>query len=136
MIARLALFGSYSSCFGRYGVLIWIVWGISGTVCGVQVMPTMFAIYCNLVLTRRCNLRCKSRGVWKHPTQELSTGDMNAALDKMIRLKRPAVIGITGGEPLLRPDVYEIIAHILRQGIDVDINSDGTLSYDPNASWL
>jgi MoaA/NifB/PqqE/SkfB family radical SAM enzyme len=109
-------------------MLIWIVWGIPGTVCGIQVMPTMFAIYCNLVLTRRCNLRCKSCGVWKHPTQELSTGDMNAALDKMIRLKHPGVIGITGGEPLLRPDVYEIIDHISRQGVGVDINSNGTLS--------
>ena len=46
----------------------------------------------------------------------------------MIRLKRPGVIGITGGKPLLRPDVYEIIDHISRQGIDVDINSNGTLS--------
>ena len=87
----------------------------------------MFTIYCNLIITRSCNLRCKSCGVWKHPTRELSTEEMKAALDRMIRLKPLMIVGITGGEPLLRPDVYEIIDHISKKGITVDINSNGTL---------
>lgn len=87
----------------------------------------IFPIYCNLILTRNCNLRCKSCGVWKHPTKELPTEEMKAVLDKMIELKPPRVIGITGGEPLLRSDVYEIIDHIAEKGVTVDINSNGTL---------
>lgn len=52
---------------------------------------------------------------------------MKAVLDKIIKLKPAKVIGITGGEPLLRPDVFEIIDHIAKKGITVDINSNGTL---------
>lgn len=87
----------------------------------------IFPLYCNLILTRNCNLRCKSCWAWKHPARELSTADMKAVVDKMVALKPPKLIGITGGEPLLRPDVYEIIDHISAKGITVQINSNGSL---------
>lgn len=87
----------------------------------------IFIIYCNLILTRNCNLRCKSCGIWKHPTKELSTEETKIVIDKIIKLKPPKIIGITGGEPLLRSDVYEIIDYISKRGIRVGINSNGTL---------
>lgn len=86
-----------------------------------------FPIYCNLIITRRCNLRCKSCEAWKHTTPEITTKDMKILLEKLFSIMRPKFIGITGGEPLLRPDVYEIIDFISEKGINVGINSNGTL---------
>lgn len=84
-------------------------------------------IFCNLVLTRACNLRCRSCGVWKHPSKHCSTEDVKAIIDKVSRISNVRYIGITGGEPLLRDNVYEIIDYISGKGIKVGINSNGTL---------
>ena len=84
-------------------------------------------IYCNLILTRACNLRCKSCGVWKHPSKHCSTEEMKRVIDKVSKIYNVGHIGITGGESLQRDNVYEIIDYISEKGIFVSINSNGTL---------
>jgi len=87
----------------------------------------MNPIYCNLIVTRRCNLRCKSCGVWKHISQELSTNEIKKVIEKIFEVIPPKIIGITGGEPLLRKDIFEIIEFISKKSLSVGINSNGTL---------
>lgn len=87
----------------------------------------IFPFYCNLVLTRNCNLRCKSCGVWKYPAKHCSTDEWKKIIDKISRLNTIKTIGITGGEILLRENVYEIIDYVYSKGINVVVNSNGTL---------
>ena len=67
-------------------------------------------------LIRRCNLTCKhcySISADKDFPGELTTAEVFAVMDDLKRFRVPVLI-LSGGEPLLRPDIFEIAA--ARQG--------------------
>lgn len=81
-------------------------------------------------VTNRCNLRCKMCDQWKTGPQlasfELSTQEWYSFVDSAHRM-HAAVITITGGEPLLREDIFEIIRYIHSKGIATHLCTNGTL---------
>ena len=79
-------------------------------------------------LTRRCNLFCvhcyaEARG---DGTGELTTAQGKALLDSLGRYGVPVVL-FSGGEPLLREDLPELVAHAAQRGIRPVISTNGTL---------
>ena len=63
-------------------------------------------------LIRRCNLTCKhcySISADVNFKGELSTAEIFAVMDDLKAFRVPALI-LSGGEPLLRPDIFEIAA--------------------------
>lgn len=61
-------------------------------------------------LVRRCNLTCKhcySISADKDFPGELGTDEVFAVMDDLKRFRVPVLI-LSGGEPLLRPDIYAI----------------------------
>lgn len=67
---------------------------------------TSAAIY----ITERCNSRCITCNAWKNTTaQELDTAAWKQALSR-IRTAGISAVEFVGGEPLLRPDLTELIA--------------------------
>ncbi len=80
-------------------------------------------------LIRRCNLNCKHCYSTSADTDfkgELSTGEAFAVLDQLRAARVPALI-LSGGEPLLRPDLYEIAARARELGFHLSLSSNGTL---------
>lgn len=85
-----------------------------------------------LNLTRRCNLRCahcyldagSRRSGGPH---ELSTGEVKALLDEIAAVGRDIMIVLTGGEPLLRPDILVLAGHASGLGLTVVLGTNGTL---------
>ena len=80
-------------------------------------------------LTDRCSLRCTycmpAEGLpWLPGAQMLSTRELmrivGVAVDAGVQTVR-----LTGGEPLLRPDVVEIVAGIAALGIEVSMTTNG-----------
>jgi MoaA/NifB/PqqE/SkfB family radical SAM enzyme len=65
----------------------------------------------DLRVTYRCNLRCSYCDLPVHPVPEMGTTDLKKVIDKMNC--RGRVILLTGGEPLVRDDVGEIVDHIV-----------------------
>ncbi|HUU69169.1 MAG TPA: radical SAM protein [Planctomycetota bacterium] len=68
-------------------------------------------IHCNLQVTHRCNFRCQICDFWKDehdPAQELSLHDIRVIARKLNRLGT-LIVSLAGGEPLIRPDLYDII---------------------------
>jgi MoaA/NifB/PqqE/SkfB family radical SAM enzyme len=63
----------------------------------------------NLEVTKRCNARCDFCNYW----QEDHTPEL-ADYAPVVRKLRPLSISLTGGEPLLRPDLAEIITSLRR----------------------
>ena len=63
-----------------------------------------------LVITRRCNLRC---GYCNEYDRESDPVDESILIDRINKLKDLGTLGIefTGGEPLLHPAIFKIIAH-------------------------
>jgi MoaA/NifB/PqqE/SkfB family radical SAM enzyme len=81
-----------------------------------------------LSLTSRCNLRCKMCGVPERAARggdELTTDEWKEVLASAARLGT-ILVSITGGEALLRSDVFEIIDHAHRLGMAVHLCTNGT----------
>lgn len=68
-------------------------------------------------ITRKCNYRCKGCEVWrKQDTRELSTGEVKRGLDILKKLGVIEIV-LSGGNPLLREDIGEIIKYSSRNFI-------------------
>jgi MoaA/NifB/PqqE/SkfB family radical SAM enzyme len=66
------------------------------------------------MLTRRCNYRCRGCNVWQEQdTKELSTREVKKGLDVLKELGVIEVV-LSGGNPLLREDIDEIIDYSSR----------------------
>jgi len=80
-------------------------------------------------ITGKCNLYClhcyisaSSKG-WP---EELSRDEALKVADDIIKLKLPLTI-LSGGEPFLREDLWEIAYKLVKGGIKIAISSNGTL---------
>ncbi len=80
-------------------------------------------------LVRRCNLTCKHcysiSGDVDFPG-ELSTAQVFHVMDDLKAFRVPVLI-LSGGEPLLRPDIFEISARAKAMRFYVGLSSNGTL---------
>jgi heme b synthase len=80
-------------------------------------------------ITRSCNLNCvhcraaAERGPYPG---ELDTGKCLEILDQIAQVGQPIVI-LTGGEPLLRHDVFELAQHGTHLGLRMVMATNGTL---------
>jgi MoaA/NifB/PqqE/SkfB family radical SAM enzyme len=79
-----------------------------------------------LQVTNRCTLQCKYCNLWSFKTGEPST-ERIFGLIKQLSLLGTKRISISGGEPLLRGDIAEIINYCCKNGIYPEMNSNGKL---------
>lgn len=80
-------------------------------------------------LTRRCAFRCRHCRGSAHDMDyagELSTDECRKTIDALARLSRPMII-LTGGEPLMREDVYDIAEYATAGGCRVVLAACGHL---------
>jgi heme b synthase len=80
-------------------------------------------------LTQRCNLECVHCRAAAHdgaPEGELSLDEYKALIDNVASFASPIII-LTGGEPLLRPDLFDIAAYATGKGLRVAVSTNGTL---------
>lgn len=80
-------------------------------------------------LIRRCNLTCKHCYSISADTDfpgELSTEEAFAVMDDLKAFGVPVLI-LSGGEPLLRPDIFKISTRAKNMGFYVGLSSNGTL---------
>jgi len=87
--------------------------------------PLLFSYY----ITHRCNLNCRyccdgdGKRFKEDPVPELATADVKRLLGI---LRRAAdTLDITGGEPLMRDDLEEILAEARRLGLRTVLNTKG-----------
>jgi heme d1 biosynthesis radical SAM protein NirJ len=85
-------------------------------------------------LIRRCNLTCKhcySISADKDFPGELSTEEVFGVMRDLKAFGVPVLI-LSGGEPLLRPDIFEISHRAKAMGFYVGLSSNGTLIGENN----
>ena len=85
-----------------------------------------------LNLTQRCNLACDhcyldAKVLKEGATDELSTDELRSVLDDIAALSPECMVVLTGGEPLMRPDIEDLAAHASAQGLMVVVGSNGIL---------
>ena len=80
-------------------------------------------------VTRTCNLRCKhcySDSASDIVEKELSTKEALSLIDNLAEFNVPVIL-FSGGEPLLRPDFFELVDYAGKKGIRATISTNGTL---------
>lgn len=79
-------------------------------------------------ITRACALRCVHCRAVAQPRrdpQELTTAEGFAVIDQVVALGRPILV-ITGGDPLMRRDVYDLVAYARARGLRVALSPSAT----------
>jgi radical SAM protein with 4Fe4S-binding SPASM domain len=81
-------------------------------------------------LTNRCNLSCKHCYSQSDPQcrteEELTTTEALALIDDLAGMGVPLLL-FTGGEPLMREDIWELADHAALKGIKTALSTNGTL---------
>ena len=84
-------------------------------------------------ITRRCNLKCihcrssSEIEVKDHP--DFSTQEAFRIIDDIISYAKPVIV-LSGGEPLLRKDVFEVARYGTEKGLRMCLATNGTLVND------
>lgn len=87
-------------------------------------------------LTKKCNLRCEhcyisaGRISKQEARGELSTDECLRVVDQICEVNPEALLILTGGEPLLRKDVFDIASHASSKGLWVVVGTNGVLIND------
>jgi MoaA/NifB/PqqE/SkfB family radical SAM enzyme len=91
-----------------------------------------------IMVTDKCNLHCKMCGACDYSPGDhdmLSLEEWKAVIRSAARL-RTRVLSITGGEALLRKDLFELIVYARAHGMAVHLNTNGLLLREKNVAAL
>src|SRR5674536_89736 len=78
--------------------------------------------------TNKCNMYCKHcyRDAGVEVAHELNTMEGKSLIDEIAKAGFKIMI-FSGGEPLVRPDIYELVGHASKTGLRTVLGSNGTL---------
>ena len=87
-------------------------------------------------MTKRCNLKCvhcyaQAKGE-TYQSNELSTDEGKKLIDDLARFGVPVIL-FSGGEPLLREDLPDLIGYATQKGMRAVISTNGTLITEEKA---
>jgi MoaA/NifB/PqqE/SkfB family radical SAM enzyme len=86
----------------------------------------MRPILCNYYTTYRCNARCGFCDIWEQPSPLISLADATQNLNDLRRLG-VRVVDFTGGEPLLHPELDELLSIARGVGMRTSVTTNGLL---------
>ena len=100
---------------------------------------SFFPDFVTILITKRCNFACdrcasKSPMVTRETYGELTTEELKKFIDRLSGIK--PFIYFSGGEPLLRKDIFELIRHIKSRKMLTGMVSNGSLLNEENASSI
>ena len=80
-------------------------------------------------VTRECNLKCGHcyiNAADKKLSNELTTAEGKKLIDQICEVSHPLLV-LSGGEPLLRQDIFELISYGSSKGLKMGLGSNGSL---------
>src|SRR6267143_6353420 len=93
---------------------------------GKALTSTKHPILVHIIPNRRCNLSCTYCNEFDDFSKPVPLGEMKRRLDLLADMGT-SIITISGGEPLLHPELDEVIAHIRRRGMIAGLITNGYL---------
>src|SRR6188474_2207094 len=89
-------------------------------------LSTRHPVLAHIIPTRRCNLSCTYCNEFDDFSNPVSTEEMLRRIDRLADLGT-SIITISGGEPLLHPNLDDIIRHMRSRGIIAGMITNGYL---------
>src|SRR5437879_12169497 len=83
---------------------------------GKALVSTKHPILVHIIPMRQCNLACTYCNEFDDFSKPVPLEEMKKPLDSLARLGT-SIITISGGEPLMHPDLDEVIRHMRRRGM-------------------
>ncbi|MDS1029283.1 radical SAM protein [Bacillota bacterium LX-D] len=80
-------------------------------------------------ITNKCNYRCKhcySKASFIGDEKELTTNEAERVIDDLFKINVPVIL-FSGGEPLLRSDIFHLIQYARDKNIRVCLSTNGSL---------
>lgn len=92
-------------------------------------------------LTKRCNLACAhcymdAETMQQGGANELTTGEVCGLLDDIAGRSTETMVVLTGGEPLMRGDLEELVAHGAGRGLAMVVGTNGVALTDKRVQAL
>ena len=87
-------------------------------------LSTRHPVLAHVVPMRRCNLACAYCNEYDRTSDPVPAEEMKRRLDKLARLGT-SIITISGGEPMMHPELDEIVAHTRRRGMVAGLITNG-----------
>jgi len=87
-------------------------------------LSTRHPVLAHLIPMRRCNLACGYCNEYDHTSAPVSLAVVKQRIDKLAELGTSAVT-ISGGEPMMHPELDDIIHHIRHRGVISSLISNG-----------
>jgi MoaA/NifB/PqqE/SkfB family radical SAM enzyme len=87
-------------------------------------VSTKHPILVHVIPMRRCNLDCGYCNEFDDVSKPVPLEEMKRRLDRLAEMGT-SIITISGGEPLLHPDLDEIIRHIRKRGMIAGMITNG-----------
>src|SRR5689334_21686461 len=91
---------------------------------GNAILSTKHPLLAHVIPMRRCNLACGYCNEYDKVSEPVPLEEMKRRLDKLASFGT-ATITISGGEPMLHPQIYEIFTHIRSHGMIAGLISNG-----------
>jgi len=85
--------------------------------------------FCDLLISEKCNSRCKTCYFWKNGIDDELTIDECKNFITALKdcAEMPFEINLGGGEPLLKEGILDLITHCARQGLQPTISTNASL---------
>jgi MoaA/NifB/PqqE/SkfB family radical SAM enzyme len=83
-------------------------------------------VLAHLIPTRRCNLACTYCNEYDDHSSPVPTPDLLRRIDRLADLGT-GIVTLSGGEPMLHPDIDQIIGHIRGHGLIATLITNGYL---------
>ena len=87
--------------------------------------PLMFYYETTLACDLVCK-HCRASAQEEADPEELSTDEAKRLLDQIATFDRKPMVVFTGGDPLKRADLFELIPHALEQGLQIAVTPSAT----------
>ena len=89
-------------------------------------LNTSHPLLVHIIPTRRCNIDCAYCNEYDQVSQPVPIDTMNERIDKLAELGA-SVVAMSGGEPMLHPDLETIIGRVRRSGMIAGLITNGYL---------
>lgn len=80
-----------------------------------------------LKITENCNFKCRNCDIWKQNSENKKEINWEQLIDNLSTLQACKSITLSGGEPLLSPNFWEIVNLLKDKGIKISLNTNGYL---------
>src|SRR5205814_8302527 len=87
-------------------------------------LSTNHVVLAHIIPMRRCNLACGYCNEYDQTSKPVALDVMKQRLDKLAELGT-SVVTISGGEPMMHPELDQIIQHIRHRGMIAGLISNG-----------